>query len=86
MLTLRLNVLYITSFHPETHKSKPGLVCLACSEAKFGGKRLFTTIRELFDHTQLLHPTLYQPFRCAYCRFGTKSKQEWINHKLTKHG
>ena len=73
---------HMSSIHPESYKTKPGLLCLACSDSK----SKFNSIQELYEHVQSMHPIVYQPFRCQYCRFGTKLRDQWIYHKLTEHG
>jgi KRAB domain-containing zinc finger protein len=79
-------VAHMRAHHPKSQVGEDGweFMCLACD--KDDTDRTFNDITKLRKHVTNDHPTLYAPFRCSCCRFGTLYKIWLQNHKISVHG
>ena len=76
--------LHMTNVHPkyDFKGSIFGLQCLACSK---GQDRNFVSVKQLHQHMENLHPRIFQPFRCLFCFYGTKTREDLMRHRKIVH-
>ena len=73
--------IHLSIHHPNYNTTSSECVqCLSCSEIK-----CFKSLKSLSRHLAKHHDQIYQPFRCHFCSYGTKSKRDLDHHKLRMH-